>query len=66
LRTIARFGAKFADVVGVLDMCSVPPATIVVAKPAMMRSAAFAIVCRPDEQNRFTVCAGTSAGSPAR
>jgi hypothetical protein len=66
VRTIAGLGAKFAEVTGVDDMCSVPPATIVVANPLMIRSAALAIVCRPDEQKRFTVWAGTSSGSPAR
>gem|GEM_PF-3213171 len=52
--------------VGVEDMCSVPPATRVVANPAMIRSAALAIVCRPEEQNRLTVCPGTLSGRPAR
>ena len=47
-------------------MCSVPPATIVVAWPTMILSAAIAMVCSPEEQNRFTVCAGTVSGIPAR
>src|SRR5215216_825732 len=47
-------------------MCSVPPATMVVANPAMIRSAALAIVCRPEEQKRLTVWPGTLSGSPAR
>jgi hypothetical protein len=32
----------------------------------MICIAPSAIVCNPDEQNRLTVCAGTSTGSPAR
>ena len=32
----------------------------------MIRSAAMAIACKPDEQNRLIVMAGTSAGRPAR
>jgi len=32
----------------------------------MIRSAAIAIVCEPEEQKRLTVTAGTSCGSPAR
>ena len=59
------FGAKLG-ISMVVDMCSVPPATIAVAPPAMILSAAIAIVCRPDEQKRFTVWAGTVSGSPAR
>src|SRR5438477_1440201 len=34
--------------------------------PAMMRCAASAMVCRPDEQKRFTVMPGTLFGRPAR
>src|SRR5439155_212345 len=34
--------------------------------PAMMRCAASAMVCSPDEQKRFTVMPGTVCGSPAR
>src|SRR5438067_8164292 len=34
--------------------------------PAMMRCAASAMVCSPDEQKRFTVMPGTLCGSPAR
>ena len=36
-------------------MDSVPPATITSAPPAMMRSAAMAIACRPEEQKRLMV-----------
>src|SRR5688500_17100143 len=49
-----------------MDMDSVPPAMTHSAIPAMMRSAAIAMVCEPDEQKRLTVTAGTSCGSPAR
>src|ERR1051325_8913443 len=45
---------------------SVPPATICSAMPAMIRSAAMAMVCEPEEQKRLTVTAGTLSGSPAR
>src|SRR6266496_3392863 len=38
---------------------------MVLANPDMIRSAAPAIVCRPEEQKRFTVWAGTLDGSPA-
>src|SRR5436190_18762449 len=34
--------------------------------PAMIRCAASTIVCNPDEQNRFSVLAGTETGQPAR
>src|SRR4051794_5445705 len=47
-------------------MDSAPPATIAVAKPSMIRSAAVAIDCRPDEQKRLTVTADTVTGRPAR
>ena len=36
------------------------------AIPDMIRSAAIAIVCDPEEQKRLTVTAGTESGSPAR
>ena len=45
---------------------SVPPATMAVAKPAMIRSAAKAIDCRPDEQKRLMVTADALTGMPAR
>ena len=47
-------------------MLSAPPATIVWANPAMTRSAASAIACSPDEQNRLMVKAEVVTGSPAR
>ena len=42
---------------------SVPPATIADATPHMMRSAAKAIACRPDEQKRLMVTADAVTGS---
>src|SRR5271156_668783 len=36
------------------------------APPLMIRSAAIAIACKPDEQNRLIVSAETSTGNPAR
>src|SRR5262245_14866315 len=45
---------------------SVPPATIARAPPDMIRSAAYAMACRPDEQKRFTVTADAVIGTPAR
>src|SRR5260221_865527 len=47
-------------------MLSRPPATIKSASPAMMRCAANAMACRPDEQKRLTVTPGTLTGRPAR
>ena len=47
-------------------MDSVPPATITSANPAMMRSAANAMDCNPEEQKRLTVTAEVSFGNPAR
>src|SRR5260221_14462774 len=45
---------------------SVPPATTIDADPHMMRSAANAIACSPDEQKRLTVTADALTGIPAR
>src|SRR3954469_1955500 len=50
----------------VSEMLSSPPATMQSASPAMMRWAAIAMVCRPDEQKRFTVTPETVTGIPAR
>ena len=47
-------------------MLSVPPAMIAFAEPPRMRSAANAMACRPDAQNRLTVTADASTGIPAR
>jgi hypothetical protein len=48
------------------EMLSTPPATKTSASPAMMRWAARAMVCRPDEQKRLTVMPDTVTGQPAR
>ena len=47
-------------------MLSVPPAITQRPKPAMIRSADCAMVCKPDEQKRFTVCPAMLSGNPAR
>src|SRR5215475_1140416 len=47
-------------------MLSRPPATSTSASPVMMRCAANAMVCRPDEQKRLTVTPDTVTGRPAR
>src|SRR5947207_1101094 len=47
-------------------MLSVPPARTTAAEPPRMRSAAKAMACRPEAQNRFTVAAEASTGIPAR
>src|SRR5713101_4392733 len=47
-------------------MDSVPHAMMHWAMPAMMRPAAIAMVCEPEEQKRLTVTAGTAWGKPAR
>src|SRR6516225_5340790 len=60
------FGAILCPPIGTRLIDSVPPATIVSAKPHMMRSAPYAIACSPDEQKRFTVTADASTGMPAR
>src|SRR5271155_159778 len=51
---------------GIRLMDSVPPATITWAWPDMMRSAARAMACKPEEQKRLMVIAEVSTGSPAR
>ena len=48
------------------EIDSTPPATKSSPSPAMMRCAASAMVCRPEEQKRFTVMPGTVTGQPAR
>ncbi len=52
--------------IGTMLIDSVPPATTLCAKPHMMRSAAKAIDCRPDEQKRLMVTADAATGTPAR
>jgi hypothetical protein len=46
------------------EMLSTPPATKTSASPAMMRCAARAMVCRPDEQKRLTVVPDVVTGQP--
>ena len=60
------FGATLLPPIGTRLIDSVPPATMVDAKPHIMRSAANAIAWRPDEQKRFTVTAEAATGMPAR
>ena len=50
---------------GTIVIDSVPPATTTSANPARIRSAAIAIACSPEEQNRLIVIAGTLSGTPA-
>src|SRR5438034_6816548 len=64
--TSVGFGAILWPPIGTRLIDSVPPATIVEAKPHMTRSAAYAIACRPDEQNLLTVTADALTGMPAR
>jgi hypothetical protein len=47
------------------EMLSTPPATNTSASPAMMRCAAMAMVCRPEEQKRLTVAPEVVTGRPA-
>ena len=48
------------------EMLSTPPATITGTWSTMMRCAAIAMVCRPDEQKRLTVTPLVVTGRPAR
>src|SRR6185503_5948694 len=48
------------------EIDSTPPATKISPSPAITRCAASAMVCRPEEQKRFTVMPGTVFGQPAR
>ena len=52
--------------IGIRLIDSVPPATMAVAEPLLMRSAAKAIAWRPEEQKRLIVTAALSTGMPAR
>jgi hypothetical protein len=47
------------------EMLSTPPATYTSPSPAMMRWAAVAMVCRPEEQKRLMVMPDTVTGQPA-
>ena len=46
-------------------MLSTPPAMKTSPSPARIACAALATACSPDPHSRFTVCPGTSTGSPA-
>ena len=48
------------------EMLSTPPATITGTWSTMMRCAAIAIACSPDEQKRLMVTPAVVTGSPAR
>src|SRR4051812_5978971 len=48
------------------EIDSTPPATKTPGSPARTRCAASAMVCRPEEQKRFTVMPDTVTGRPAR
>ena len=52
--------------IGTIDIVSTPPAMTASPIPLIICCAARAIVCKPLEQKRLTVCAGTSTGRPAR
>ncbi|MNS67289.1 hypothetical protein D3C72_1005370 [compost metagenome] len=60
--TSFRFGEILKPVIGTWLMLSTPPATITSAFPSMIRSAAKAIDCSPEEQKRLIVRAGTVFG----
>ena len=51
---------------GTMVIDSVPPATATSYSPEVMLWAAWAMDCRPDEQKRLMVMAGTVSGRPAR
>ena len=51
---------------GMRLMDSVPPAIMQPPMPAIMRSEASAMACRPEEQKRLMVIAEVDTGSPAR
>ncbi len=57
--TRAGLGTKRSPVMGTMLIDSVPPARTTEACPVAMRSAAMAMDCRPLEQKRFNVMAGT-------
>src|SRR3954469_15461772 len=48
------------------EIDSTPPATKMPGSPASTRCAAMAMVCRPEEQKRFTVTPEVVTGRPAR
>ena len=52
--------------IGIIDIVSSPPAISTSAPPVRIRSAARAMDCSPEEQNRLIVIALVSTGRPAR
>src|SRR4051812_22887605 len=62
----AGFGDTLKPPIGMRLIDSVPPATTADEPPTITRSAAYAIACRPEEQNRLTVTADALTGTPAR
>src|SRR5579864_1610923 len=59
-------GETLLPPMGTMVIDSVPPATAASPCPAMMRWAAIAMDCSPDEQKRLMVIAEDSTGKPAR
>src|SRR5690606_26348049 len=66
VRMSSGLGDSRKPVMGTRLMLSTPPARMTSAWPSMMRSAARAMACRPEEQKRLMVKPGTVGGSPAR
>src|SRR5487761_1962821 len=64
--TIQGFGANLLPDIGIKLMDSLPPAMTISALPERIFSAAMAMACKPDEQKRLMVAAGTVSGKPAR
>jgi hypothetical protein len=70
---VARIGLLLAGlpdsllpiICGMMVIDSVPPAIMTSASPRRIRSAAIATACRPLEQKRLMVMAGTRFGKPA-
>src|SRR4051812_23583600 len=54
-----------APPIGIIDMDSTPPPIPASMPPTAIRSAMIDVACRPDEQKRLMVMAGTSSGRPA-
>jgi hypothetical protein len=53
-------------IIGTMDMLSAPPAMITSPMPAMICWLAVAMLCKPLEQKRLTVCPAVVTGIPAR
>src|SRR5258708_5654641 len=64
--SIAAVSCGSPPCVGSRRSASSPPAATTAPSPARTRCAASAMVCRPEEQKRFTVMPGTVTGQPAR